>query len=171
MLTKLMVAAFVSCVALSWGTALAADTRSQVQAVYDAQCKAALAKDGEALQRTFSPDFVATDADGRWQTLSQIVALIKAPPAGWRVTACSFAIRNVAVENGMATVSVTRTVAGMIAQGIVSQPFAQIQDSTDIWDLKATPLETASTATAVRATLGDKVVDQRGTLSGSPAQK
>jgi hypothetical protein len=154
-----------SCMA----AASADDVKTQIQAAYDAQCKAALAKDGAGFQTSFSPTFIATEVGGKQRALPEILALVQAPPIGWSLAECSVTIRGMTVDNGTATARVTRTIRGTFTQGILIQPFAQIQDSSDTWSLAGAPLETASSATAVRAMLGNKVVDQRGTLSASPS--
>jgi hypothetical protein len=147
---------------------LAADSRSQLQAAYDAQCSSAISKDVVAFQKFFSPSFVATDAAGRQQTLAQIVAIIQSPPQGFIVGSCSFAIRSISIENGSATVLVTRTISGAVVQGVITEPFTQVQNSSDTWALSGSPVETTSTATGVRTTYGGKIVDQRGTLPATP---
>lgn len=154
-----------SCLA----TGSADDVRTQIQAAYDAQCKAAIARDVAAFQSGFSPSFVATEVGGKQRALPEILALVTTPPSGWGLAECFVAIRGMTVDNGVATVRVTRTIRGTFAQGVLIQPFAQIQDSSDTWSLAGAPVETASSATAVRATLGGKVVDQRGTLSAPPS--
>ena len=164
-----IVAAALGLASSCFATGAADDVRTQIQGAYDAQCKAAIAKDGAAFQSKFSPNFVATEAGGKQRALPEIVALVTAPPPGWSLAECSVSIRGMTVDNGTAIVRATRTIRGTFAQGVLIQPFAQIQDSSDTWNLAGAPVQTASAATAVRATLGVKVVVERGTLSAPPS--
>jgi len=162
-----VVAAIVALGASCFATGSAEDVKAQIQAAYDGQCKAAIAGDGAAFQTSFSPSFVATEVDGKQRSLSQALALVATPPAGWRLAECSFSIRGLTIDNQSATVRVTRRIRGTFTQGILTEPFTQVQDSNDTWTLAGAPQQMASMATAVRSTLGNNVV-QRGTLSGSP---
>jgi hypothetical protein len=162
-----VVAAIVALAASCFARTSAEDVKAQIQAAYDGQCTAAIARDGAAFQTSFGPNFVATEADGKQQSLAQALALVGAPPAGWRLAECSFSIRGLTIDSQSATVRVTRRIRGTFTQGILTEPFTQVQDSNDTWSLAGAPLQTASVATAVLSTLGNKVVDQRGTLSGS----
>jgi hypothetical protein len=149
--------------------ARADDVRSKIQAAYDAQCKAFIAKDGDAFQKTFDPKYVATDLDGKQQALADIVNEVTASSPGVTIATCAFTIRNVTVNGATATVLATATAAGTLLQnGGASAPVSQIQETTDTWNVAGAPMETSSVETGLRATEDGKVVQEKGTLSTPP---
>ena len=152
--------------------ARADDVRSKIQAAYDAQCKAFIAKDGDAFQKSFDPKYIATDLDGKQQALADIVNEVTASSPGVTITTCAFTIRNVTVSGTTATVLATATATGTVTQnGGASSPLTQIQETTDTWNVAGAPLETTSLETGLRATVGGKVVQEKGTLSTPPAER
>lgn len=149
-------------------TARADDAQAQIQAAYDAQCKAALARDAAAFQKTFDPKFVATDFEGKKQALAEVVAGVITVQPGITFSTCSFAIRKLVPGKDGTTAEVTQTVTGTFAQSGSPQPFTQIDESTDVWSPGASPLQLSSAETGRKLTIGGKVVDEKGTLA-SPA--
>jgi hypothetical protein len=145
--------------------ARADDVRAQIQAQYDGQCKAFLAKDATGFQKAFDPKYTSTDTDGKQQTLAEVVADATTPQAGVDVTTCAIIIRKLTTGSGTATVLATLTAAGTFAQGASTSPFVQVQESTDAWSLSGSPLETASIETGHRLTIGGKVVEEKGTMT------
>jgi hypothetical protein len=149
--------------------ARADDVQSKLQSAYDAQCKAFIAKDPDAFKKTFDPKYSSTDLDGKHETLADIVDEITAPTPGIVVATCTFTIRKVTVTGATATALVTATATGTVSQnGGASQPLNQIQETTDTWNVAGAPMETSSVETGVRATVGGKVVQEKGTLSTAP---
>jgi hypothetical protein len=149
--------------------ARADDVQAKLQAAYDSQCKGFIAKDATAFQKTFDPKYESTDLDGKHETLADILDEITAPTPGITIATCAFTIRKVTVSGTTATVLVTATATGTIAQdGTPAQPLVQVQDTTDTWNVAAAPVELTSVETGVRATAGGKVVQEKGTLSTPP---
>jgi hypothetical protein len=161
----------VLAVALAFGSfassaACADDTQSKIQAAYDAQCKAFIAKDGDAFQKTFDPKYTATDLDGKQQALADIVNEVTASTPGIAISTCTFTIRKVTVKGATATVLATATAAGTMTQnGGASAQVSQVQETTDTWNVAGAPLETSSVETGLRATVGGKVVQEKGTFA------
>jgi hypothetical protein len=150
-------------------SARADDTQSKIQAAYDAQCKAFLAKDGDAFAKTFDPKYAATDLDGKQQTLADTVNDVTASSPGITIATCTFTIRKLTVNGTTATVLATATAAGTVMQnGGASAPLSQIQETTDTWNVAGAPMETSSVETGLRATVDGKVVQEKGTLATPP---
>jgi hypothetical protein len=148
----------------------AADLKAQLQSAYDGQCKAGIAKDAAAFQAFFDAKYIATDLDGKQQDLGAIVTGVTSPQPGVAFAACSFVIRSVTANGGTATALVTQTVEGTFAQGTgAPQPFTQIQDSTDTWNVSGTPVEQTSQETGHRLTIAGKVVEEKGVLTAPAA--
>ncbi len=128
--------------------ARADDVQSKLQSAYDAQCKAFIAKDPDAFQKTFDPKYSSTDLDGKHETLADIVDEVTAPTPGIVVATCAFTIRRVTVTGATATALVTATATGTVSQnGGASQPLNQIQETTDTWNVAGAPMETSSVET------------------------
>jgi hypothetical protein len=161
-------AALIVLAALVSAPAPTDDVRVQVQAAYDAQCKAFLAADATAFAKTFDSTYIATALDGKQQRREEVVADAVAPQPGVTVSSCTVAIRSLTVKGDTATVMVTLTAGGTIAHDGTSSPFSEEAESTDTWNLGATPLETTSLQTGTRTTAAGKVVDEKGTMSTPP---
>jgi hypothetical protein len=165
----IILAAAAALGSLVFTAARADDVQSKLQAAYDTQCKAFIAKDADAFKKTFDPAYSSTDLDGKHETLADIVDEVTAPTPGITVTTCAFTIRKVTVNGTTATALVTATATGTVSQnGGAAQPLIQIQETTDTWNVAGIPLETTSVETGLRATVGGKVVQQKGTLSTPP---
>jgi ketosteroid isomerase-like protein len=147
------------------GTGIAADRQSQIQAAYDHQCDAAIAKDASGFASTFSPDFVAIDLDRNQRTLTETVAAIQTPPQSMIFETCKFVIRGIQIDGAIATVLVTQTVSGTLVNDAAVKPFVHVQDSTDIWKFSGRPLEAASKGTGERLIIDGNVVQDRGILA------
>jgi hypothetical protein len=173
--TTLRSLVIILAVALALGSlvptaARADDVQSKLQAAYDAQCKAFIAKDGDLFQKTFDPKYSATDLEGKHETLADIVDEVTAPTPGITVATCAFTIRKLTVSGTTATALVTATATGTVSQnGGASQPLIQIQETTDTWNVAGAPMETSSLETGVRVTVGGKIIQEKGTLSTSPS--
>ena len=136
----LPLAAMLSLACLASTAVLAADTKTELQAAYDGQCKAGLAKDATAFTKFFDERFVNTDIDGSQEGLDQTVAGVVTPQAGVTFLTCAFTIRKVSQQGIKVTALVTQRVTGTFAQGGGSpQPFVQVQDSTDVWNFSGCP--------------------------------
>lgn len=145
------------------------DVQSKLQAAYDSQCKAFLAKDADTFQKTFDPKYASTDLDGKHETLADILQEVTAPTPGITIATCVFTIRKVTVNGTTATVLVTATATGTVEQNTAAaQPLTQIQDTTDTWNIAAAPMELTSVETGVRATVSGQVVQEKGTLATPP---
>jgi hypothetical protein len=165
----IILAAVLALDAFASTASRADDVQSKLQAAYDSQCKAFITKDADAFQKTFDLKYVATDLDGKQETLADILQEVTAPTPGITIATCAFTIRKVTVSGTTATVLVTATATGTVSQnGGAAQPLTQIQDTTDTWNVSATPVELTSLETGVRATAGGKVVQEKGTLSTPP---
>lgn len=161
-----LVTAIVALATLMGTTAVADDAQSQLQAAYDGQCKAGLARDATAFGKFFAPTYVDTDIDGSQQDLTQTIAGVVTPQVGVTFSTCSFTIRKVTTDGAKATALVTQHVTGTFAQGGgEAQPFTQVQDSTDAWNIAGAPVELSSTETGHRLTIAGKVVEEKGTMS------
>jgi hypothetical protein len=168
----IILAAAAALGSLVFTAARADDVQSKLQAAYDTQCKAFIAKDADAFKKTFDPAYSSTDLDGKHETLADIVDEVTAPTPGITVTTCAFTIRKVTVNGTTATALVTATATGTVSQnGGAAQPLIQIQETTDTWNVAGIPLETTSVETGLRATVGGKVVQQKGTLSTPPGAR
>jgi hypothetical protein len=163
----LIAAATVWLGSLIAAASVADDARTQIQATYDNECKAAIAKDGSAFQKMFDPAFSAMDYDNKKESLADMVSSIASPPAGLTISTCTFAIRKVTLDKkGGAVADVTQTVTGTVAQGKgPAQPFTQIEDSTDAWSLSNPAIQLSANETARRVTIGGQVIIQKGTLA------
>jgi hypothetical protein len=149
--------------------ARADDVQSKIQAAYDAQCKAFIAKDGDGFAKTFDPKYQSTDLDGKHEALADIVNEVTASTPGIAITACAFTIRKLTVSGTTATVLATATASGTLTQnGGASAPLTQIQETTDTWNVAGTPMEMTSLETGLRATVSGKVVQEKGTLATPP---
>jgi ketosteroid isomerase-like protein len=155
----------LAAAALSAGTGVAADQQSQIQAAYDHQCDAAIAKDASGFASTFSPDFVAIDLDRNQRTLTETVAAVETPPQSMIFEACKFVIRGIQIDGSIATVLVTQTVSGTLVSDAAVKPFVRVEDSTDVWKFSARPLEVASKGTGERLIVDGNVVQDRGILA------
>jgi dihydrodipicolinate reductase len=162
-------AAAVALGSLIFTAARADDVQSKLQAAYDTQCKAFIAKDADAFKKTFDPKYSSTDLDGKHETLADIVDEVTAPTPGITVATCAFTIRKVTVNGTTATALVTATATGTVSQnGGASQPLVQVQETTDTWNVAGTPMETTSVETGIRASVGGKVVQEKGAMSTPP---
>jgi hypothetical protein len=145
------------------------DVRSKIQAAYDAQCKAFIAKDGDAFAKTFDPKYQSTDLDGKHEALADIVSEVTASTPGITISSCEFKIRSLTVSGATATVLVTAIATGTLTQnGGVSAPLSQIQETTDTWNVAGAPMQLSAVETGLRATVGGKVVQEKGALASPP---
>jgi len=159
-------AAMLALASMGSAAGVAQDAKSQLAAAYAGQCKAGLARDAAAFAKSFDPKFVDTDIDGGQQDLQQTVAAVVNPQTGVTFLTCAFTIRKVTPQGGKAIASVTQKVTGTFAQnGGPAQPFVQVQDSNDTWNLSGAPVEVSSTETGHRLTIAGKVVEEKGTMS------
>jgi hypothetical protein len=163
-----VVTSVLAIAAFSPAAATTDDVRKHIQAAYDGECSAALAKNADAFEAFFSPSFVARGLNGVTETLAQVTSGIGEPPAGVAFSTCAFSIRSITIESERITVSVTQTISGAAIREGSATPFSQTEESTDTWTLSSTPVETSSTLTGARATLGNKHVEQ-GTFAPTPA--
>ena len=165
----IILAAALALGSLASAGARADDVQSAIQAAYDAQCKAFLAKDADAFQKTFDPKYQSTDLDGKHETLADIVNEVTASTPGITIATCTFNIRSMTVSGTTATVLATASATGTLTQnGGVSAPLSQIQETTDTWNVAGAPMETASVETGLRASVGGKVVQEKGALATPP---
>lgn len=145
------------------------DVRAKIQTAYDAQCKAFIAKDADAFQKTFDSKYQSTDLDGKHETLTDVVNQVTASTPGITIATCTFKIRSMTVTGTTATVLATATASGTLMQnGGASSPVSQIQETTDTWNVAGAPIQMSSVETGLRATVGTEVVQQKGTLATPP---
>ena len=157
--------------ALTSAAAVADDVQARLQSAYDGQCKAAIAKDASGFQSFFDPSYAAIGLDGQRQDRATVVAEVTTPQEGLTFATCSFTIRNVSVAGAVATATVLQTVTGTLAQGGgPAQPFTQVQESTDTWNVSGAPQQVTSTETGHRLTSGGKVVEEKGTMTAPPGR-
>jgi hypothetical protein len=143
----------------------AADQQSQIQAAYDRQCKAAIAKDGSAFAGTLGPDFVAIDLDRDQQKAEDVLDAIATPPQNTILERCYYVIRDFQSDGTTATVLETQTATGTLVDEGAVKPFVRVEDSTDVWNVSGRPLEIGTQMSGKRLTVDGLVVQDRGILA------
>jgi hypothetical protein len=159
----LLAAATIACAPIS---VLADPAPPAITAVYDSQCQAFLAKDYDAFGKTFSADYAGTMLDGKQQNHDQLIANLKAMPAGLSPAHCSFTYGTATQTGLVVTVDETQTVSGTYAAGGKTVGFVQLSHSSDTWSLAGgTPVQTASKELGNATIIDGKVAEQNGAIT------